>query len=253
MTPLLEVKGLSKRFGGVTALDAVSLSVSPGEAVGLIGPNGAGKTTLFDCVSGVIPSYQGSISFDGRRIDRLWVHERARLGIGRTFQRLELFAGMSVRDHLTVAEGERLGDGRLWKDLLWRGALRRPEVEHVEAVLAELGLDDVAESPIEALSLGQGRLVELGRALVREPRLLLLDEPSSGLDTREADALAAVVNDVRRSRSTAVLLVEHDLDLVGAVVERAVALDFGRVVAAGALSEVLADASVRAAYLGEAQ
>ncbi|MGH9303208.1 MAG: ABC transporter ATP-binding protein [Acidimicrobiales bacterium] len=249
---LLDVAGLSKRFAGITALDDVSLSVSAGEAVGLIGPNGAGKTTLFNCVSGLAQPYRGTVRFDGRRIDRLVVHERSRLGIGRTFQRLELFAGMTVREHLMVAERERRGDGRLWKDLLWRGAPRPAEIERVEAVLGELGLGALADVPAEALSLGQGRLVELGRALVREPSLLLLDEPSSGLDTREAAALAAVVNDVRRRRETAVLLVEHDLDLVRAVVGRAYALDFGRVVASGRLEQVLAVPAVRTAYLGEA-
>lgn len=251
MTPLLEVRNVSKHFGGVRALEDVSLEVGRGAAVGLIGPNGAGKTTLFDCISGVTRPDAGTVVFEGRRIDRLPVHARARLGIGRTFQRLELFTGMSVRDHLAVAEREHQGDGRLWKDLLWRGALRAEEEERVDRLLKELHLDTVADLPIEALSLGQGRLVELGRALIQEPKLLLLDEPSSGLDSRETAELAGVLNELGTTRNESMLLVEHDLDLVQAVVDEAVVLDFGRVIAAGPLGDVLGNQAVRAAYLGD--
>ena len=247
---LLEVAGVSKRFGGISALTSVSLEVEEGEAVGLIGPNGAGKTTLFDCVTGVVRPDCGHVLFAGKQIDRLPIYRRARLGIGRTLQRIELFTGMTTRDHLLVAERERRGDGRLWKDLLWRGAPATEEIERVDEMIAELGLGAFADAPIESLSLGQGRLVELGRALIEEPSLLLLDEPSSGLDTRESSALADVLNDVRHRRGTAVLIVEHDLDLVHAVAERAYVLDFGRLIASGPLSEVLTDTAVRTAYLG---
>jgi branched-chain amino acid transport system ATP-binding protein len=251
-TPLLEVRNLSRRFGGIQALEEVSLDVERGEALGLIGPNGAGKTTLFDCITGVTRPDQGEVYFGGERVDRLPIYRRSRLGIGRTFQRIELFTGMTVRDHFLVAERERRGDGRLWKDLLWRSAPRADELERVDALVAELALTDVADAPIESLSLGQGRLVELGRALACEPRILLLDEPSSGLDSRETAALAVVLNNVRRTRDTAVVLVEHDLDLVNAVVSRAVVLDFGRVIATGLIGEVMSQAAVRTAYLGEA-
>jgi branched-chain amino acid transport system ATP-binding protein len=253
VSPLLEVRHLSKRFGGIRALTDISLDVSEGEAVGLIGPNGAGKTTLFDCITGVQRADSGEIAFAGARIDALPIYRRARLGIGRTFQRIELFAGMTARDHLLVAEREHRGDGRLWKDLLWRAAPRSDEVARVDKMIAELGLEAFADSAIESLSLGQGRLVELGRALITEPKLLLLDEPSSGLDSRESAGLAAVVNDVRQHRRTAVLIVEHDLDLVHAVAERAYVIDFGRLIAAGTLSEVLSDAGVRKAYLGDSR
>jgi branched-chain amino acid transport system ATP-binding protein len=247
---LLEVAGVNKRFGGIRALAEVSLEVDQGEAVGLIGPNGAGKTTLFDCVTGVLRPDSGSVKFAGEQINRWPIYRRARLGMGRTFQRIELFAGMNARDHLLVAERERRGDGRLWKDLLWRGAPAPEEIELIETMIAELGLGPFAHAPIESLSLGQGRLVELGRALIAEPKLLLLDEPSSGLDTRESSALAGVLNDVRERHGTAVLIVEHDLDLVHAVAERAYVLDFGRVIASGSLGDVLAEAAVRTAYLG---
>ncbi|HXY43201.1 MAG TPA: ABC transporter ATP-binding protein [Acidimicrobiales bacterium] len=251
MTALLEVAGVSKRYGGIRALDGVSLEVQAGEAVGLIGPNGAGKTTLFDCITGVRHPDRGEIRFAGERIDDLPTYRRARLGIGRTFQRIELFAGMTARDHLLVAEREHRGDGRLWKDLLWRGAPRSDEIDRVDKMIAELGLETFADAAIESLSLGQGRLVELGRALMTEPKLLLLDEPSSGLDSRETATLAGVLNDLRHHREMAFLLVEHDLDLVRAVTERVYVVDFGRLIASGSLAEVLAEADVRAAYLGE--
>jgi branched-chain amino acid transport system ATP-binding protein len=248
---LLEATDVAKRFGGITALESVSLSVGTGEAVGLVGPNGAGKTTLFNCLLGLLRPESGRIVFDGRDLIGLPVHRRARLGIGRTFQRMELFSGMTVREHLLVAERVRRGTGRLWKDLLNRGAPAAEEEAEADEVLALVGLTPVADRAIESLTLGHGRLVELGRALMTRPRLLLLDEPSSGLDQAESLALARVLDTVRRERGTAVLLVEHDLAMVERVVERLYVLDFGRVLASGGRGEVLADASVRKAYLGE--
>jgi branched-chain amino acid transport system ATP-binding protein len=247
---LLSARAISKRYGGIVALDHVSLDVDAGEAVGLVGPNGAGKTTLFDCLGGVTRPDAGEISFDGRRIDSLSVHARARLGIGRTFQRVELFAGMTAREHLQASERAHRGDGRLWKDVIGRSHASR-RVPVVEELLVRLGLEDVASAPIESLSLGKSRLVELGRALVQEPRLLLADEPSSGLDSREAAGLAQVLVSLRDERRCAILLVEHDLDLVRKVSERAYVLDFGKVIASGPMDEVLSDAAVRRAYLGD--
>lgn len=244
--------GLSKCFGGITALEDVSLSVAAGGAVGLVGPNGAGKTTLFNCLLGLLRPDSGHIRFDGRALIGLPVHRRARLGLGRTFQRMELFSGMTVREHLEVAERARRGTGRLWKDLLNRGAPTAEEAAEVDAVLDLVGLAPVAGRAIESLTLGHGRLVELGRALMTRPRLLLLDEPSSGLDQAESLALARVLDTVRQERGTAVLLVEHDLAMVERVVERLYVLDFGRMLASGDRDEVLADPAVREAYLGEA-
>ncbi len=247
---LVEGTGISKHYGGIVALDNVSIVIDRGEAVGLVGPNGAGKTTLFDCLNGVLRFDAGEVRFEGRGIDRMPVYERARLGIGRTFQRLELFAGMSPREHLMVAERVHRADGRFWKDLIGRGRARTP-VARVEELLDELGLDEVADDPIESLSHGHGRLVELGRALVQDPVLLLLDEPSSGLDTREAIGFATVLLELRSRRQTAMLLVEHDLDFVRRVVERTYVLDFGKMIASGRVDEVLADPVVRRAYLGD--
>jgi branched-chain amino acid transport system ATP-binding protein len=248
---VLEVTGLRKRFAGVVALNDVDLVVGAGERVGLIGPNGAGKTTFFNCVLGVEPAERGNVVLDGQDLGGLPVHQRARLGIGRTFQRIELFAESTVREHLLIAERTRRGDGRLWKDLVGRGRPRPDELARCDAVLELLGLGDVADEPIERLSLGKGRLVEVGRALVTEPKLLLLDEPSSGLDRHETAALAATLRDVQAEQGFAILLVEHDVELVAGFTERAYVLDFGQVIAKGPTAEVLASEVVRHAYLGD--
>lgn len=251
MSPLLAARDITKRFSGITALDAVSLEVGAGEAVGLIGPNGAGKTTFFNCLLGLETPDAGSVTFAGRDVTHLPVHRRARLGLGRTFQRIELFAGMTVREHLLVAERARLGTGRLWKDLL--GLAAPTAEEHARAVrtLELLGLGDVADAPVEALSLGRGRLVEVARALMTEPSLLLLDEPSSGLDRHETVALGASLRAVQAERGTAVLLVEHDVEFVQSFATRCYVLDFGTVIASGPTAQVLGDPEVRRAYLGE--
>jgi ABC-type branched-subunit amino acid transport system ATPase component len=249
--PLLDARGITKRFAGITALDDVSLTVEPGEAVGLIGPNGAGKTTFFNCLLGMLRPDAGSVHFAGTNITRLPVHKRARLGFGRTFQRIELFTGMTVREHLLVAERARLGTGRLWKDCLNLAQPTDEELERAQRTLDLVGLGDVADRRIEALSLGRARLVELGRALMTEPQLLLLDEPSSGLDQRETEDLVQTLREVQRDRGTAILLVEHDIGMVQSFAERLYVLDFGTLIAQGATGEVMKDAAVQRAYLGE--
>ena len=248
---LLDAVNITKRFAGIIALDAVSMQVGSGESVGLIGPNGAGKTTFFNCLLGMLRPDAGSVTFDGRDLTRAPVYRRARAGIGRTFQRIELFAGMSVRDHLLVAERSRLGTGRFWKDILNLAAPSGDEKARVLATLELLRLDDVADAPIESLSLGRGRLVEVGRALMTEPKLLLLDEPSSGLDASETAALADTLRAVQSERGTAVLLVEHDVEFVRTFAHRLYVLDFGTLIATGATADVLGSAEVRKAYLGE--
>ncbi|MEX2257058.1 MAG: ATP-binding cassette domain-containing protein, partial [Acidimicrobiia bacterium] len=248
---LLDARSISKRFSGITALDDVSLTVERGEAVGLIGPNGAGKTTLFNCLLGMLRPDAGRVVFDDTDITRYPVYKRARLGVGRTFQRIELFGGMSVRDHLFVAERSRLGTGRLWKDCLNLSQPTDDERERADRVLGLLGLDDVATNPVETLSLGCGRLVELGRALMTEPLLLLLDEPSSGLDQHETRDMVRTLQDVQREHGTAILLVEHDVDMVRAFASRLSVLDFGTLIAEGPTADVMSDDAVQKAYLGE--
>jgi branched-chain amino acid transport system ATP-binding protein len=253
MGTVLEATGVTKRFSGIVALDNVSLQVEAGERVGLIGPNGAGKTTFFNCVLGVVRPDGGRVLVESRDVGGLPVHARALLGIGRTFQRIELFTESTVREHLLIAERTRRGDGRLWKDLLGRGRPRPEEIARCDEVLELLGLADLAEEPIERLSLGKGRLVEVGRALMTDPKLLLLDEPSSGLDRDETADLARTLQDVQAAQGFAILLVEHDVELVSSFTERCYVLDFGCLIAAGATADVMASDEVRTAYFGDVE
>ena len=251
MSTVLRARSISKRFEGIVALDDVDIDVEAGERVGLIGPNGAGKTTLFNCLLGVLRADRGKVELDGEDVTRLPVHERARRGIGRTFQRIELFPDSTVREHLLIAERVRRGDGRLWKDLLGRGRPRTDEVARCDEVLALLGLSDMADEPIERLSLGKGRLVEVGRALMTAPKLLLLDEPSSGLDRAETAALAQTLREVQEQHGFAIMLVEHDIELVASFTSRAYVLDFGRMLTSGPTATVMKSDEMRHAYLGD--
>jgi branched-chain amino acid transport system ATP-binding protein len=248
---LLVARGVSKSFAGITALDDVSLDVEAGEIVGLIGPNGAGKTTFFNCLLGVLKPNGGTVTFDGRDLARVPTYRRARLGIGRTFQRIELFGGMTPREHFLVTERVRNGRGSLWKDVLFLGRPSADEKARAAAMLEMLGLERVADRPVESLSLGVGRLVEIGRALMTGPKLVLLDEPSSGLDREETAALGDKLRSVQREQGTAILLVEHDVDFVRSLVQRIFVLDFGTMIASGPTAEVFADDAVRRAYLGD--
>jgi branched-chain amino acid transport system ATP-binding protein len=248
--PLLVTRGVRKSFGGVSAVAGVDLAIGRGEILGLVGPNGAGKTTLFNCICGQERHDGGTIEFKGVALDRLPTYKRARLGIGRTYQRVEVFPDLSVQDHLVVAERARRGDGRLWKDLCDRSAPRPEELANVTQVLELVDLLEVRHTPVSALGLGMCRLVELARALIRRPDLLMADEPSSGLDVHETRELAGVLRTLQRERGMAVLLVEHDLGMVSEVVDRAIVMDLGQVIATGTFDEVMADAGVRKAYLG---
>jgi len=253
MSALLEATQITKSFSGIRALDGVDLEVAEGERVGLIGPNGAGKTTFFNCLLGISPQTTGSIAFDGQDLGGMSVHRRARAGIGRTFQRIELFSDTTVREHLLIAERIRNGRGSFFKDLIGLGRPKPDEIAAADAVLELLGLEALADAPIEMLSLGKGRLVEVGRALMTEPKLLLLDEPSSGLDRTETEALAQTLREVQALQGFAILLVEHDVELVSSFTERTYVLDFGRTIAFGPTAEVMADSRVRHAYLGDVE
>jgi branched-chain amino acid transport system ATP-binding protein len=252
-TTLLEVSGVSKSFGGIAAVTDMTFTVARGESVGLVGPNGAGKTTVFNCICGQLKPEGGTIFLDGESIIGLPVYKRARRGIGRTYQRVEVFPDMNVREHLLVAERARRGDGHLWQDLCNMSRPRPEELDRVDEVLDLVGIADRADTPVSALGLGSCRLVELARALVSEPNLLLADEPSSGLDVQETQELAHVLRTLQQERGMAVLLVEHDLTMVGAVVDRTLVMDLGAMVAQGTFDEVMADPRVRSAYLGVAE
>ncbi len=250
MNTLLQAVQVTKRFAGITALNEASLDVAPGEFVGLIGPNGAGKTTLFNCLSGLTRFDSGSISFDGVDLSGVAVHQRARLGIARTFQRMELFTGMTVRQHLLVTDRAHSRSGAMWKDILTGSKARRDELQRVDELLDFLDLGADADRDVAALSLGRGRIVELARALMTQPKLLLLDEPSSGLDISETEVVIERLHEVNRERGVAILLVEHDVEMVRSLATRVFVLDFGTRIASGTTAEVFGDANVQRAYLG---
>jgi branched-chain amino acid transport system ATP-binding protein len=250
--PLLSLLGVAKSFGGIDAVHDISFDICAGESVGLVGPNGAGKTTLFNCVCGQLKPDRGRILFDGTSLTGMPPFMRARLGIGRTYQKVEMFTDMTVWDHLMVAERSRQGDGRLWRDLLNLSAPRTAEKANIEATLELVGISDLADRSVNALGLGNCRLVELARALVSEPKILLADEPSSGLDLHETAEVAKVLRTLQRERGTAILLVEHDLHMVADVVDRTVVMDLGAMLAEGPFDEVMANPAVRMAYLGHA-
>jgi branched-chain amino acid transport system ATP-binding protein len=242
---------VSKSFGGIQAVSSIGFDVRPGECVGLVGPNGAGKTTLFNCVCGQLRPESGEILFEGTPLNGLPTFKRARLGIGRTYQKVEVFTDMSVRDHVLVAERARRGEGSLWRDLLNLSKPTPDEIARVDACLELVGIASMAGTSVNALGLGNCRLVELARALATEPKILLADEPSSGLDLRETSEVAAVLRTVQRERGTAVLLVEHDLSMVAEVVDRTIVMDLGAMLAEGTFDECMAAPAVRHAYLGQ--
>jgi branched-chain amino acid transport system ATP-binding protein len=236
---LLETDDVSVRFGGVQALAGVSISAEAGVVTGLIGPNGAGKTTLFNVISGLQAPTHGRVRFDGRDVTDLPVHRRARLGLARTFQRLEIFGSLSVSDNVRVAVEMRRRFSRQRVDAAGR----------TRELLELTGIADLADQRADTLSTGQARLTELARALASEPRLLLLDEPGSGLDSRESVDFGRLLGELA-GRGLGVLMVEHDMDLVMRVCRRIHVLDFGKKIAEGTPDEVRADPQVQAAYLG---
>ena len=245
---MLEAREATVRFGGLVAVNEVSLRLEPGEIVGLIGPNGAGKTSMLDVLSGVLVPQTGTVHLDDDDVTGWGPGRRARAGVARTFQRLELFRHMTVFDNLRVGAEARFGEADFVADLTGR-TKRRRSAGVAEGILSGLGLEEVASRWADQVPLGIGRLVELGRALCTGPRYLLLDEPASGLDETETARLAEVLPGLR-DEGLGVLLVEHDLDLVMEVCERVLVMDFGRLIAEGPPGEVRRHPAVRAAYLG---
>jgi branched-chain amino acid transport system ATP-binding protein len=251
----LEGIGITKRFGGLTAVDDVSVRTTPASVTALIGPNGAGKTTLFQCLTGSERPDAGQVLLDGVDITRRTPDARARLGIGRTFQRLSVFASMSVADNLGVgAENRTEAPAALRIAALLGGILGLPVVDErkhrgrVDEVLDLLELTAVRDVVAGTLPTGMLRLVELGRALCHDPTVLLLDEPASGLDTNETEHLQDVLRAVAAS-GVAILLVEHDVDLVFDVADQVYAMAEGRLIASGAAADVRTDPAVLEAYL----
>lgn len=240
--PLLEVDHVVVQFGGVTAVNEASFTADPGTVTGLIGPNGAGKTTCFNVISGLQKPTRGTVRFQGKDVSSMPVHRRSKKGMGRTFQRLEAFGSLTVRDNVRVAAD------------IHRGVLAGlvPGSSHgknIDALLERVGISAYANERADSIPTGTARLLELARCLAGEPKLLLLDEPSSGLDESETDAFGELLRDLA-SEGRAILMVEHDMDLVMAVCDTIHVLDFGSIIASGDPATIRRDPAVQKAYLG---
>jgi branched-chain amino acid transport system ATP-binding protein len=250
--PILDVRGISKHFGGVKAVDNVSLTVMPGEIVSLIGPNGAGKTTTFNLASGVLPLSSGQIFFEGADTALLKSSDYAAAGIGRTFQNLALFRHGTVVENLLIGRHVHFRYGVL-ESMLWWGRPRREEIaarERIERIIEFLEIEELRDKPVSTLAYGQQKRVELGRALACEPTLLLLDEIVAGMNREEKEDIARFTLDIRDEFGISVLMIEHDMQVVMDLSDRVYVLDFGCLIAQGTPQQVAADPRVLAAYLG---
>jgi branched-chain amino acid transport system ATP-binding protein len=251
---LLEVEGISVRFGALLALNDVSLRVPRGEIAAIIGPNGAGKTTLLNCISGFYQPSAGRIRFAGRDRTRLAPPDVAALGIARTFQNVALFRGMSVLDNIMTGRVLKMR-GSFLLDALWWGPARRQELAHrafVERIIDFLEIQAIRKTPAGLLPYGLQKRVELARALAAEPQLLLLDEPMAGMNVEEKEDMCRFILDVNSEFGTTIALIEHDMGVVMDICDHVIVLDYGRKIADGTPEHVRKDEAVRDAYLGVA-
>ncbi|MGQ0626149.1 MAG: ABC transporter ATP-binding protein [Sporichthyaceae bacterium] len=246
----LQIDGLVIRFGGHVAVDHLTLAAPIGSVTGLIGPNGAGKTTTFNACSGAISPTAGTVSFAGRDLTKAPESRRAHLGIGRTFQRIELFDSLTVRDNVALGREARLAGTSPITQLLPRRGERALVAAAAEQAMQQCGISDVADERAGRLSTGQRRLVELARALAGDFSLLLLDEPSSGLDGTESDQFTALLRRVVAETGIGILIVEHDMSVISGLCDYVYVLDFGQLLFEGGPSDVLSSDVVRKAYLG---
>jgi branched-chain amino acid transport system ATP-binding protein len=252
MAALFEATGLAISFGGIKAVDGISFAVDKGAIFTIIGPNGAGKTTIFNLVSRIYEPTAGRITFDGRDITKVAANQVAKLGIARTFQNIELFDNASVLQNIMVGRHIHIRTGMLGEILRLPSVVREEERARrkVEEIIDFLRLQPYRDSRVGSLPYGVRKMVELGRALACEPKLLLLDEPSSGLNVEETDEIGFWIRDIRDVLGITVLMVEHDMRLVSAVSDRVMAVNYGRLLAMGSAAEVQRDPAVVSAYLG---
>jgi len=251
---MLNAKAISLSFGGIEALVDIDIDVRQGEIFAIIGPNGAGKTSFFNCVNGFYRPQKGSIYFEGKEVTRLKSHRIAELGIGRSFQGLQLFDGLNVLDNIMAGRHFHFKTGPL-SDAIYFGRTRREEIEHrkvVENIIDFLEIETVRKQLVGALPYGMRKRVDLGRALAAEPKLLLLDEPLSGMNRDEKEDIARFILDISEEMGITIAIVEHDMGVVMDICERVVVLDFGRKIAEGSPEEIRSNEEVIRAYLGKA-
>lgn len=251
--PILKCEDISLRFGGVNALLDITFEVNKGEILSIIGPNGAGKTCIINTITGFYHPWQGKIYFKEQEVTGLPPHKICKLGIARTFQNIELFTGLSVLDNLLAARHLRLKPNLL-SSAIYFGLAQREEIKErriVEDIIDFLEMEAIRKQEVKALPYGQRKRVELGRALALEPEVMLLDEPTAGMNVEEKEDMVRFILDINEERGTTIVLIEHDMDIVMDISERVIVFDFGNKIAEGLPGEIRKDERVIKAYLGE--